>query len=202
MATAEALLSSHEVASKASPNGDEWDWEEDIEGVEPEEPKTRLPILFFVSMAALGVVLAVGWRYSGAAPLAEQMWSEFKSARAAAAVTAPAPTPQAPVQAAEVDALKGEISRLTATNGQLTAQIASLQDQQRELARRAAVPTSTTNLFSDPVLLKLQIVPRALTTGSASRTSAPLPSARTEARQRAAPKSTAPLALAPQDQRP
>jgi hypothetical protein len=173
------------------------------EAVPDQSRDRRSPLLFFCSMALLGVVLAIVWRYAGAAQLADQLWANLKSSQASAALPAQAPSVPPPPQTAELDALKAEIGKLTAANRQMAVEITTLQAQQRELARRAAAPTATTHLFSDPALLKLQIAPRALTTGSASRGPSTIPAGRTDARSRAAPKaSSAPLALAPPNERP
>lgn len=201
---AESVPSTNE---QVTPAESEWIWDEDVrEEDEPQDLKgRRFPLGFLCSMAVLGVVLALVWRYAGASQLADQLWARVQSSQATAASTAQAPAAQAPAQTAEIEALKAEIGKLTAANRQLTADISALQGQQQELARRAASPNSTTNLFSNPALLKLQIVPRALTTGSAVRAPTAAPPGRAEVRNRpapAAPKSSAPIALAPPNERP
>lgn len=199
---AESVPSTNE---RVAPAESDWVWDEDVrEEDAPQELKgRRFPLGFLCSMAVLGVVLALVWRYAGASQLADQLWARVQSAQAAS--TAQAPAAQAPAQTAEIEALKAEIGKLTAANRQLTADISALQGQQQELTRRAASPNSTTNLFSNPALLKLQIVPRALTTGSAARAPTAAPPGRAEVRNRpapAAPKSSAPIALAPPNDRP
>ncbi len=158
-----------EIWAPEHPEATEWLWDDEdaleSEAAPDQPPDRRSPLLFFCSMAVLGVVLAVVWRYAGAAQLADQVWANLKSSQASAALTAQAPSVPPPSQTAELDGLKAEIGKLTAANRQMAAEITTLQSQQRELARRAAAPTSTTHLFSDPAMLKLQIAPRALTTG-------------------------------------
>ena len=197
---AESIPSTNELQSQVAPAEGEWIWDEDVrEEDEPLELKgRRFPLVFLCSMALLGVALAFVWRYAGVSQLADQLWASLQSSQAPAAVAAHVPPAQPSAQAVEIDALKAEIGKLTAANRQLTADVAA----QQELARRAVSATSMTNLFSNPTVLKLQIVPRPLTTGTASRAPVPLPPGRAEARNRPAPKSSAPIALAPPNERP
>jgi hypothetical protein len=160
-------------------------------------------------MAAVGVVSALGWRYIGIAEQADRLWfSTVTSARGTAPAVAKAKDePSSPILA-ELNALKSEVSRLSAANQQIVATIASLHVQQRELQQRLTSASAATNLFSDPKLMQFSIVPgkRSLTTGSTAR----LPTAtgasptatadpvRGETRRLPAPRpGNAPLALAP-----
>jgi hypothetical protein len=197
---AEQIPSRSEVYSQGHPSATDWalDDEDLVEREAPDQPPgRRSPLPFFCSMALLGVVLALVWRYAGAAQLADQLWSSFNSPQATATLAAQVPGSPPPPPTAELDALKAEIGRLTAANQQMTAEITALRDQQRELVRRAASQTSVTNLFSDPGLLRLHIVPRTATNGAVSRVPA------TPSPGRPAPKNgSAPLALGPPNDRP
>lgn len=172
-----------------------------IEQTAPDLSRGRSPLLFFCWMAVLGVVLALFWRYAGQ-QLSEQLWASFKPSQSSAALTAQTSSLTS-AQVAELNALKAEAGRLTAANGQMTAEIAALQQEIRELGNRAAAPASITHLFSNPALLRLQIVPGAGAAGTISRAPASLPAARKESRGRATPKvSNAPLVLPPRIDRP
>ena len=167
---------------------------------DPEPSGLRPSLRFFCTMAMVGVVLAFGWRYTGIAQQADQLWSLVISDQP----TAPAGPkvvhdPLAPILA-ELNTLKSEVTRLTTTNQQMAATIASLQGQQRELQQRLASPYAATHLFSDPKLLRMHIVAghRPLTTASTARTPAITAPARSEIRNRSVTQSgNAPLALAP-----
>ena len=181
---AKVVPSMSEFQSPEHPEAAEWVLDDEhvldehVLEEDEQQPRSRqLPLRFFFSMALLGVALALVWRFSGVSQLADQMWSGFKSPEAPVALAAQSSGGPPPQQTPELDALKAEIGRLTAVNRQMAAEITTLKDQQRELARRAASPASTANLFSNPTLLKLQIVPRTLTTGTASRVPRPHPRA-------------------------
>jgi hypothetical protein len=110
---------------------------------------------------------------------------------------------------AELDALKGEVSRLSAANQQIVATVASLQAQQRELQQRLTSASAATHPLSDPKVLQFDIVPgkRSLTTGSTTarpqtptgtHPTVPAGAVRGDTRRLPAPRpSNAPLALGP-----
>jgi hypothetical protein len=183
--------------------------QEEMEGTEePRGERLRPSWRFFCTMALTGVVLALGWRYTGIAEQADRLWSSITSVPASASAAAKvADEPLAPILA-ELNGLKAEVARLSAANQQIAATIASLLVQQRELQQRLTSASAATNLFSDPKLMQFSIVPgkRSLTTGSTARlptATGPRPTAsadpvRGETRRLPAPKpANAPLALAP-----
>jgi len=160
-------------------------------------------------MAMLGVVSAIGWRFTGIAEQADRLWPSFAASGQTSGATAAKGSDQpAGLVLAELNGLKSEIARLSAANQQMTATIAAMQAQQRELQQRLTAATAATNLFSNPKLLHFNIVPagRPLTAGSTtgpiraggSRSAASPPPTLGETRRLPASRANnAPLALGP-----
>ena len=176
-------------------------WDEAIDAVPDdkslERPGLRPSMRFFCTMTVLGVVLALGWRFSGAAETAPQLWAYVLNATAGTPSAKTAEDPLAPM-IAELAAHKKQISGLIAANQEMTATIKALQAEQGVLRQQVAASHTATHLFSEPKLLQMNIVAtgRPFTTGSVSHPAAPR---RAETRNRAASKlRNAPLALLPQ----
>jgi hypothetical protein len=141
-------------------------------------------------MAALGIALALGWRYSGI-----EQW-KFKrapvTAQAAPAAAAPAPESELARVTREVEALKKTLNEVIAANHQLTATVTALQAGQQELKQRAA-SVHTNGWHAQAAAMKYQMVaqPKGTTGSVKSR-----PAARAEVRAAPKPAVNAPLQLA------
>lgn len=178
--------------------------------IQDDPPKGLRPSLrFFCTMATVGVVLALGWRYTGIAEQVDRLWTSSVASDQGAApmVAKAADEPLTPILT-ELNGLKTEVARLSAANQQMAGTIASLQAQQRELQQRLTSASAATHLFSDPKLLEFNIVPgkRSLVTGSTAhppttngaRPTASAAPVRGETRRLPAPRpGNAPLALVP-----
>ncbi len=163
----------------------------------PERTGLRPSMRFFCTMAILGIALALGWRYSGAAETAPQLWAFVQNVTSANPGAKAADDPLVPV-IAELAALKQQVTRLIGANQEMTTTIKALQAEQGVLRQRVAASPTATHLFSEPMLLQMNIVGtrRPITTGSLGHPATPR---RAETRNRAASKiKNAPLALLPQ----
>ena len=196
----EELPSAAEPVAVAPRNADEI-WDEAILAVPddetPERTGLRPSMRFFCATAVLGIVLALGWRFSGAAETAPQLWAFVLNATSASPGAKTADDPLVPV-IADLAALKQQISRLIAANQEMTTTIKTLQAEQGLLRQRVAASHTATHLFSEPMLLQMNIVAtrRPITAGSLAHPAAPR---RAETRNRTASKiRNAPLALLPQ----
>jgi hypothetical protein len=179
-------------------DGEELEWEEVEEEAYPAETADQsgvrrfLPSLRFLSgMAALGIVLALGWRYSGAEEWAIGALRPAAASQAATATSAPAPEGDLARTTREIDALKKTVGELAAANQQMAAKIAALQASQQELLQRPSGPPLT-SWSSGPATMKYRIVTDHRTTGSITPRA---PTARAEPRSTPKPSENAPLQL-------
>lgn len=93
-----------------------------------------VPSLWFVaSMAALGIVSALGWHYSGIA-----QWAGKPARTAQAAAAAPAAEIELARLAREVETLNSTLNEVIAVNSRLAAAVSALQLSQQEVKRRVA----------------------------------------------------------------
>jgi hypothetical protein len=147
---------------------------------------------FFCIISLLGVLLGLGWRYSGVAHYAEQLRS---------LVTFPPKTVSAKPADLELNALKKEIGNLTATNQQMAATISALQTRQQELEHRLLSPYSESSWYSDPKLLQMHIVAVHRPLPVRSKPNSTTSASRPEARNKPPPAtpSSPPLLLTPQN---
>lgn len=151
-----------------------------------------LPSLRFVSgMAALGVVLALGWRYSGVEKWAIGALQPAAASQAATGAAAPAPESELARATRELEALKKTVGELAAANQQMAAKIAALQASQQELLERPAGPPLRP-WYSDLTAMKYRMVTEHRTTGSITPRA---PTARAEPRSTPKPSERAPLQL-------
>ena len=184
---------------ETSPDDDEdLAWEEVEEDDFPAETaedrgiRRFLPSLPFLSgMAALGIVLALGWRYSGVEKWAINALQPAAASQAATAASAPAPESELARTTRELDALKKTVGELSAANQQMAAKIAALQASQQELLLRPSGPPLT-SWSSGPATMKYRIVADPRTTGSIAPRA---PTARAEPRSAPKPSENAPLQL-------
>ena len=177
------------------PDDDEelaWDEEEEEETVESSGVRRFLPSLRFVSgMAALGVVLALGWRYSGAEQWAIGALQPTATSQTATGSAASAPESDLAKSKRELEALKKTVGELAAANQEMAAKIAALQAGQQELRQRPSGPPLTP-WYSDLTAMKYRMVSENRTTGSITPRS---PGARAEPRSTPKPSEHAPLQL-------
>lgn len=173
---------------------DAWEEEEDLTQADGDANNRRLlPSLRFIAgMAALGVVLALAWRYSGVEQwAASSLWPTVASQQAAAPGAQP---PQGDLARAmrEIDALKKTVGELAASNQQMSATIAALQAGQLELRQRP-VGLPLVAWHSEVATMKYRIVAqqRSSTNSVAPRG----PSTRVESRGSPKPSEQAPLQL-------
>jgi hypothetical protein len=171
------------------PDDDEeltWDEEDEEETVESSGIRRFLPSLRFASsMAALGIVLALGWRYSGA-----EQWA-IGALHPATGSAASDPENDLARSKRELEALKKTVGELTAANQEMAAKIAALQAGQQELRQRPSGPPLTP-WYSDLTAMKYRMVSENRTTGSITPRS---PGARAEPRSTPKPSEHAPLQL-------
>ena len=123
----------------------------------PERAGLRPSMRFFCAMTVLGVALALGWRFSGAAEMAPQLWAFVLNSAAGTPSAKTADDPLVPL-IADLAALKKQISGLIAANQEMTATIKALQAEQGLLQQRVAASHAATHLFSEPKLLQMNIV--------------------------------------------
>jgi hypothetical protein len=173
-------------------------WEEVEEEAYPAETADQsgvrrfLPSMRFLSgMATLGVVLALGWRYSGVEKWAIGALQPAAASQAATGTAAPAPESELVRTTRELDALKKTVGELAAANQQMAAKIAALQASQQELLQRPAGPPLT-SWSSGPATMKYRIVADPRPTGSITPRA---PTARAEPRSTPKPSENAPLQL-------
>jgi hypothetical protein len=114
---------------------------------------------FAAAMLALGVALALGWRYSG---LEQWAFAPPTNTAQAAQVAAP-PEGELARMGRELDALKKTINELSAVNQQLTAHIAALQAGQQELKQRSVnVQASGWHAQADAMKYQMVAQPKAV----------------------------------------
>lgn len=161
-----------------------------LDEAEVEHASSRLasPRYFLPTMALLGVILALGWHYSGA-----RAWFDgpkpVVQAAAVPAVPAAAPAESELARAmAEIEALKKSIADLRATNQQMATTISTLQAAQEDLrqqvsaARSAPAPVPVHTATAKPPK------PKAAATGS-------IPARAANAHTAAKPPGQVPLSL-------
>jgi hypothetical protein len=182
-----------------SPDDDEelaWeDVEEDedpAETVEDRGVQRFLPSLpFLFGMVALGIVLALGWRYSGVEKWAVNALRPVAALQAATGADTPAPESDLARATRELDALKKTVGELAAANQEMAAKIAALQAGHQELRQRPSGPPLTP-WYSEPTAMKYRMVTEHRTTGSIAPRP---PTARVETRSTPKPGEHAPLQL-------
>ena len=133
-------------------------------------------IRFLSSMAALGIVLALGWRYSGVEKWAIGALQPTTASQTATGSAASAPESDMARSKRELEALKKTVGELAAANQEMAAKIAALQAGQQDLRQRPSGPPLTP-WYSDLTTMKYRMVSERRTTGSiASRAPAAGPS--------------------------
>lgn len=174
---------------------DDDDFDDDHDDPADDDPPGRtwrlLPtVRFVVGMAALGVALAFGWRYSGI-----EQWALTPAtvvAQTSSAATAPVPEGELTRMVGEIEALKKSLHQVIAANQQLTAAVASLQAGQQELKRRTAnVQADGWHAQAAAMKYRMVVVQPKGTTGSVK----PRPAAHAEVRSAPKPADRAPLQL-------
>jgi len=150
-------------------------------------PRMLPSVRLLAVTAALGVVLALVWRYGGIQ--SGQFWPA-SPAQPAQSAGNPKAEEQFAQLAQDLDALKKSISELTTTQQQLNASIAALQASQQELRQRASAAQSY--WYSEPAL-RFRVVAQQKPAASPPRTATARADARERAGQRRA--GTGPLQL-------
>ena len=169
-------------------------WEEvvaDQADDDDDHPRRLASLLFFTSMAALGVALAFGWRYSGAEQWTFGPWPA-DAAQSAPSTGAPAPEIELARTLSEFDGLKKSVSALTAANQQMATTIAALQASQQELRGRISA-LQLSSLWPDPATLKYRLIPQYKPNASAAASRSV--TARAEPHRTSKPRENAPLQL-------